>query len=258
MLREGGWSGVLVQPHAADSPQRRGCVRTKQPFLARADEAVLPGLLRVALARFCGLQHVVELHRCALGHIKVPLAAWHHAGRAEPASQRLQLGHAQPELSFQLAGPTHLLRLVESKHVHAGQLINGAVVVPVPARDVEEDLDSGLGQVNPGVHDKSLHLPVKGKKRGGGKHPWALKELQRDGLLQREGPIAAIHRGQTSGLVDKEGLSPGHQARIPHEVLVGLLQEERQVSVEQLVVDRQVRREGGVPLQALQDATVSH
>ena len=170
-------SGVLVELHTADPPERRGREGAVQPFLAGADEAVLPGLLRVALSRLSGLQRVVELHRSALCYLDVPLASRHYTWRAEPAGQRLQLSHAQPQLPFQLASAVHLLGLVESKHVHAGQLVDGTVVVPVPPCDIEQNLDFGLGQVNPGIHEECLHLPVEGEDRGGGKSPRALKEL---------------------------------------------------------------------------------
>lgn len=177
VFREWWRSGVLVEPHATNSPQGRGRVRAKLPLLAWADGAVLSGLLRVALCCLCGLQHVVELDRCALGHIEIPLTPWHDAGRAEPAGQWLQLGHTKPQFTLQLAASAHLLGLVESKHVHTGQLVDGAVVVPVPSGDVKQYLDPGFSQVNPGVDDKGLHLPVVRKKRGRGESPWTLEQI---------------------------------------------------------------------------------
>lgn len=177
VFREWWWSGVLVEPHTTNSLQGCGRIRAKLPLLAWADGAVLSGLLRVALCCLCGLQHVVELDRCALGHIEIPLTAWHDAGWAEPAGKWLQLSHTKPQFTLQLAASAHLLGLVESKHVNTGQLVDGAVVVPVPSRDVKQYLDPGFSQVNPGVDDKGLHLPVVRKKRRRGESPWTLKQI---------------------------------------------------------------------------------
>ena len=91
----------LEQPDAADALHGRMPREiAHRPLLVGADGAALSRVLWAAVPAVCGLNHVVELHRSALGLLRHPLPARPHGGRAKPAGQRLELGHAYPQLSF--------------------------------------------------------------------------------------------------------------------------------------------------------------
>lgn len=52
---------------------------------------------------------------------------------------------------------------MECEHPYAREFVHGAVVIPVPPSDVEQDLNLGFVQVNPFVENKGLYFPVEGE-----------------------------------------------------------------------------------------------
>lgn len=200
-----------------------------------------------------GLQLVVELNRGALTWLPDPVAARSDGGGAEPGGQGLQLGQAQPQRSLQPAAPPHFLRLMEGGDNHAGQL-GGAIVAPPPSSQVEEYLDPGPAGVDLLPDDEGLHLPAEGEGQGRGRGCTAwLQQVWGEGLAERPGSVAHGNHGRLPGPLDQEGLGPLLQAGVPHQVLVGLLEEERRVSVEEAEGDGQVDGGGALHLDTAQN-----
>ncbi|KAK4813348.1 hypothetical protein QYF61_026644 [Mycteria americana] len=104
---------------------------------------LLDGTLSLLVSR---LDSIVKLHRAPFKLIRWLLTARDNRGGVKPAWQELQLCHTQPQIPFQPAAASDLPRLSEGKHPQAGQPFRGAIVIPVPAHDVEQDLDFGLAQ----------------------------------------------------------------------------------------------------------------
>ena len=184
----------------------------------------------------------------ALGLLWSPLPPGSDCGGAEPARQGLQLGHTQPQLPLEPAGAPDLLGLVKGEHADAWQPVDGAVVVPVPPGHVEQHLDLGPAGVDPVVDDVCVDLPVEGEERrggggggggggGSGERPRVLEQVQGDWLLNREGPVAGVEGRHPPSLLDEEGFCSRLEAGVPHQVLIGLLQEEGGVGIQDLVAD---------------------
>ena len=72
-------------------------------------------------------------------------------------------------------------------------------------------------------------------------------------MLGREGPVAGIDGRHVAGPLNEEGLGAHLQAGVPHQLLIGLPQEEGGLCVVDVVADRQVDGRRTISLQAVQD-----